>query len=183
MVNKLKKILILLIMIFAVGCETNLTNTPTKQVEMFLSKYQTLDKEILEKLEDDIAYDITLTADQRDKYLELWKKHYQGLVYTIKDETINGDEAIVKTEVEINDYINVMNSSNEYLTSNPEQFNDEFGEYDISKFNDYKLEEMLKSKERVKYTLELKVKKEDKKWKLLDLSEDDYKKLTGMYEY
>ena len=170
-------------MLFAVGCETDLTNTPTKQVEMFLGKYQTLDKEMLKKLEDSLDDDITLTVDQRDKYLDLWKKHYQGLVYTIKDETINGDEAIVTTEVEINDYTKVISDSNEYLTSNPQQFNDEFGEYDISRFNDYKLEELLKSKERVKYTFEFKVKKNDKKWKLAELSEEDYSKLTGMYEY
>lgn len=178
----MKKILILLILLL-VGCEVDLTNTPTKKVEVYLSKYQTLDDGIIARLEQEIDDDITLTADQRDKYLELWKKHYQGLIYTIKDEKTDGNVAIVTTEIEVNDYTTVLNNANKYLKENANKFNDKYGEYDISKFNDYKLEELSKTKERVKFTIEFEVRKNGKKWVLGDLNEIDSKKLTGMYEY
>ncbi|MBQ4634595.1 MAG: hypothetical protein IJB71_04535 [Bacilli bacterium] len=179
----MKKFLVLVFMFLLMGCEINLTNTPTKQVEKFLINYQTLNKKVVNKLENEIKEDVSLTNDQQEKYLDFWKKHYQGLNYTIKDQTENGDEAIVIAEIEVNDYSKIISESSAYLSNNPEEFVDIYGEYDLTKFNDYKLEQLLKAKERVTYTLEFKVKKENKKWKLENLSEEDYSKLSGMYNY
>lgn len=179
----MKKFLVLVFMFLLMGCEINLTNTPTKQVEKFLINYQTLNKKVVNKLENEIKEDVSLTNDQQEKYLDFWKKHYQGLNYTIKDQTENGDEAIVIAEIEVNDYSKIISESSAYLSTNPEEFVDIYGEYDLTKFNDYKLEQLLKAKERVTYTLEFKVKKENKKWKLENLSEEDYSKLSGMYNY
>lgn len=179
----MKKFLVLVFMFLLMGCEINLTNTPTKQVEKFLINYQTLNKKVVNKLENEIEEDVSLTNDQQEKYLDFWKKHYQGLNYTIKDQTENGDEAIVIAEIEVNDYSKIISESSAYLSNNPEEFVDIYGEYDLTKFNDYKLEQLLKAKERVTYTLEFKVKKENKKWKLENLSEEDYSKLSGMYNY
>lgn len=179
----MKKFLVLVFMFLLMGCEINLTNTPTKQVEKFLINYQTLNKKVVNKLENEIKEDVSLTNDQQEKYLDFWKKHYHGLNYTIKDQTENGDEAIVIAEIEVNDYSKIISESSAYLSNNPEEFVDIYGEYDLTKFNDYKLEQLLKAKERVTYTLEFKVKKENKKWKLENLSEEDYSKLSGMYNY
>ena len=37
------------------------------------------------------------------------KKQYQNLTYTIKDEEIDGDTAIVKVEIEVYDFNKAMN--------------------------------------------------------------------------
>lgn len=162
------------------GCEEG---SPTKEVESFLSKYQTLDNEIVTKITDEVNNDTELTSDQKEKYIDFWKKHYQEMVYTIKDEEINGDKATVKVEIEVNDYSKVITATNTYLVEHPNDFIDVNQQYDVSKFNDYKLDQLDKTSDRVKYTFEFNVNKIDKKWQLEDLTEEDYLKLTGMYQY
>ena len=47
--KKIISFLITFVSIFSLcGCQANLNNTPTKQVEIFLGKYQTLDRDILD---------------------------------------------------------------------------------------------------------------------------------------
>ena len=43
----------------------------------------------------------TLSDNQKKDYKELMKKQYQNLTYTIKDEEVDGNNAIVKVEIEV----------------------------------------------------------------------------------
>ena len=70
-----------------------------------------------------------------------------------------------------------------YLEQHPDKFQNEKGEYDDSKFMDYRLEQMKKAKDRVKYTMELTLTKKDKKWQMNALTEEQHQKLHGIYEY
>lgn len=178
----MKKILLFLFSLFLLtGCD-DLTNTPQKQVEMFLSKYQTLDKDVLNDLDSVVALEETFNKDQREKHKNLMKKHYQGLVYDIKDYKEDGDKATVTVEIEVCDYSKTLAETNLYLASNRDEFLDN-GEYSVIKFNDYRLAELEKTKDKVKYTLDLTLTKVNDKWQLDPISDDVEDKIHGIYSY
>lgn len=171
------------IILFLTGCNTNLNNTPTKQAEIFLGKYQTLNDDILSDLDKVVAEEISFSKDQRDTYRSIMKKHYQELEYEIKDERIDADKATVTVQIEVDDYSKVMDDAAAKLLENPEEFNDENGNYNHTKYIDYQLKQMKSSKDRVKYTLELTFTNRDKKWVIDKLSDDDMDKINGVYKY
>ena len=100
----MKKIIVSVLALFLlVGCG-NMMNTPTKKVEEFLSKYQTMDEKVLSQLYEVIDSAGTMSKDQKEKYRELMKKQYKNLSYKIDDETEDGDHATVEVEIEVYDY-------------------------------------------------------------------------------
>ena len=181
----MKKLWILLVMPFLLlGCTLgeDMTNTPTKQVESMLSKYQTLDEDVLRNLDNVVAEEETFNTKQRDKYREIMKKHYQDLIYEIKDEKIDGDDATVEVEIEVKDYTKALKDAEEYRRNHESEFYDADGKFDRSLYIDHKLKELEKSKEKVTYTLELDLTKKDGKWLLDKLSKTDKEKIHGVYE-
>lgn len=182
--KKIISFLIAFVSIFSLcGCQANLNNTPTKQVEIFLGKYQTLDKDILDDLDKVIAEEESFNASQRDTYRGIMKKHYQDLEYNVKDEKIDGDRAFVTVEIEVDDYSKVLKEASDKLTETPEEFNDDNGKYSHTKYVDYQLDLMKKNKDTVKYTLELTLTKKDKKWVMDNLTTTDMEKINGIYNY
>ena len=57
------------------------------------------------------------------------------------------------------------------------------GNYDDSKFNDYKLDLLSKTTDRVKYTIYFSVTKVNDDWVLDKLTQTEQDKLLGIYEY
>lgn len=180
--KSLKKLFIgVIVLFFIVGCG-NMMNTPTKKVEAFLSKYQTQDEKVLTQLDEVVDSAGTMTKEQKEKYRDLMKKQYQNLSYKIKDETEDGDSATVEVEIEVYDYATAITESETYLTTNQDEFLDEeTNEVDDEKFMDYKLEQLDKVKEKVKYTINFTLIKENDDWKLDDITEIDRQKLHGLY--
>lgn len=183
----MKKILSFMILVGLVtgcSCTADITaSTPTKEVEKFFNNYQTLHNDVIAQLEDVVENEMTFTDEQKEKYKGIMKKHYQDLTYEIKDETINGDSATVQVEIEVRDYSKAMQDANNYLIQNPEEFNDETGNYSESLFNEYRLEKIKEVEEKVKYNLNLRLTKVDDKWALDDISEIDESKIHGTYKY
>lgn len=179
--DQMKKILMLLVLIFLVGC--NNSNTPVGEVEKFLAKYQNLDNEIIVGLNNELEDDTSLTEDQRTLYLDLWKKHYKNLKYSIKDSKIEDDRAIVTASIEVTDYTKSVNESDIYRENHMEEFQDEAGNYDIVKFNDFKISQLMNVTDTIKFEIDFQVIKTDGKWVLSELTNDDYLKLSGMYNY
>ena len=66
-------------------------------------------------------------------------------------------------------------------TTNPDEFKNDTGELDNSKYMDYKIEQLQNVKDRVKYTLNLTLTKKDKTWILNDITETDRQKIHGLY--
>lgn len=178
----MKKILLGIFMILITGCNT-LDNTPTKQVEIFFNNYQALDKEVLNDLDNSVAEEMNFNTEQREKYKSIMKKHYQNLKYEIKDSEENADEATVTVEIEVTDYTKTMASANLYLQTNRDQFLDENGDFDNTKFTDYRLEQLEKTKDKVKYTIDLTLTKNEDKWKVDSIDEEIEDKIHGIYEY
>lgn len=177
-----KIILMVTILLVLTGCES-MYNTPTKQVELFLADYQTLNEDVMDDLDDVVKEEELFNFDQRERYRNLMKKHYQELIYDVKDEEINADKATVKVEIEVKDYKKALEKAKKELQDHPEKFQDEQGEYSQEKYLNYQLNEMEKSKERVKYTMDMKLKKDGKEWKLNELTDEQEQKIHGVYQY
>lgn len=180
----MKKVLALLT-VFALltGCSLTkkMDNTPTKKVENYLSGYQTLSEDVLNDLDNVVENEVTFNDTQKESYRDLLKKHYQDLTYTIKDETVNGDTATVEVEVEVRDYSKKLAEAEDYLSKNKDKFNDEKGNYSEEKYNDYRLDLLKNTKDKVKYTINFNLTKSDDEWVIDDLSDEDQQKLLGIY--
>lgn len=179
----MKKILLIIMTLFLlVGCET-VMNNPTKRVETFLNKYQTTDSEVLKQLDETLSNDVNLTESQKKDYKDLMKKQYQNLTYTIKDEEVNGDKATVKVEIEVYDFNKAMTKADDYLSENQDEFTDGNNNIDNEKFMDYKIKEMKNVNDKVKYTIDFTLTKNNNKWQLDDIDEITRQKIHGIYNY
>lgn len=175
----MKKIILIILMSFwMVGCG-KMNNTPTKQVEMYLEKYQLLDNEVVTDLNNVAIDEERFNSNQRERYIKLMKKHYQNLTYDVKDEEIDGDNAIVKVEIEVIDLSKAKSSSEKHR----DEYKNEDGTYDETKYMDYMLDNLEKSEEKVKYTINFTLTKKDKDWTLDNLTTSDEDKIQGIYEY
>ena len=176
----MKKLVYILFLFLLVGCN-DLSNTPTKKTEEFLKKYQTLDESVITDLEN-VVNESDLNDEQKAIYIDIMKKQYQNLSYEVKDETLNGDEAITAVEISVIDFKKVLDEANDYLKNNEEEFYDN-GEYSIVKFNDYKLNKLKQAKDKVRYTIEIKLTKINDEWTVDHLSNETYDKINGVYNY
>ncbi len=180
--KRLNKIILTISALFLiVGCG-NMMNTPTKKVEEFLSKYQTMDKEVLSQLDEVITDAGNLNDSQKDTYRDLMKKQYQNLSYKIKDETEDGNNANVLVEIEVYDYGKAIRDSETYLTTNRDEFlRDDSSEVDTVKFLDYKIGKMKEVKDKITYTINFTLTKVNDEWQLDNINDVDRQKLHGLY--
>ena len=166
---KIKKIILLptiiiICMCFLAGCD--LANTPTSQVEEYLSKYQRLDKTI--DINEFLLIDEeNLTENKKEEYQKLIKKQYRNLSYSIKGEEIDGNKAKVTAEITVLDYGREIRKLEE--------------EKDLD-YSKKLLENLKKVKKKVTYTIKFKVEQdENNQWKVEPLGKDDQEKLLGIY--
>lgn len=168
----MKKILSLFIfLLLLVGC--SLSNSPTSKVEDLLTKYQMLDKDIKDGIEE-VVNEETLTSNQKERYRKIIEKQYKNLTYQVKEEKIDGDTSTITTEIEVIDYKKAINEAISKYQGKTD--------YTIEEYNNTKLDALEKAKEKVKYTIEFEVKKDNNdNWKLSSLSNETIKKIQGMY--
>ena len=174
----MKKVLYLLVAIVLLtgcSCTANMGNTPTKKVEDYLNKYQTNDDGVINDLDEVLTNDTTLTDAERTDYSDFMKTHYRDMQYEIKDETIDGDTATVNAEVTVRSYADVVNEANDYRLNNPDEFDDD------NTFATYRLDRLKEVTDTETYTITFHLTKEDEEWKIENLSEDDLRKLSGLY--
>lgn len=197
----MKKLLILfsLVLILATGCGTRM-GTPTKKVEEFLGKYQSMDSEVLAQLDSVISSDTSMSDEQKKEYQGLMEKQYQNLSYKIKSEEINGDNATVLVEIEVYDYASSISKSKEYYNEHRDEFIDDDKNNDMDdnntvgdliedvtaetvKFIDYKIKQLKNVTDKVKHEIKFYLtKNEDNEWVLDDITDVDRQKIHGLYE-
>ena len=179
----MKKIFAIFICVLLLcGCD-NINNTPIKQVESFFNKYQTLDSDVLDDLDRVIAEESMFDTLAREEYREVIKDQYKSLTYEIKDEFVEGDEATVTAEITVKDYNKVLSEVRAYKNSNISEFQDESGNYSAVKYSNYVIEKLKDAKDKVTYTVELKLTKINDKWTINTLDEETEDKILGIYEY
>ena len=164
-----------IVLLTGCSCSANMGNTPTKKVEEYLNKYQTNDDDVVSDLDNVLTNDTTLTSDERTDYSDFMKKHYQDMQYEIKDEMIDGDTATVDAEITVRNYANAINEANQYRIDNSDEFNDE------NTFAKYRLDRLKEVTDTETYTITFHLTKENEEWKIENLSDDDLRKLSGMY--
>ena len=169
-------------LILVTGCD-NLMNTPTKKVELLLSKYQKKDEDVLNQLGDTLITDTILTANQKDQYRELMERQYSNLTYVVKNEVIDGKTAVVEVEIEVYDYNKAITNSEDYLINNQKEFLDSEGIVSTEKYNNYKLNSMKDMMDRVTYTINFTLSKIDEEWIVDDLTDTERMKIHGLYAY
>ena len=151
-----------------VGC--TMGNSPTSRVEELFTKYQKLDEDISMGI-DNVVNQQDLTKDHKERYRKLLERQYKNLSYEIKDELVDGDNATVLVEIEVVDYKKAISD----LTFDSDNYTKE-------SYDEEKLGRLEKAQDKVKYTLEVKVKKDnDGNWKVEALTPEQIKKIQGMY--
>ena len=172
---------LLIIMLCIISTACSFSSTPTKSIEELFLKYNSNDEEILVEL-DDYINDSELTIEQSKKYKEIYLKQFKDMKYEIKDERIDGDNAVVTVEITVYDYYKADKVANEYLANNPEEFKKD-GEYDKSLFTDYKLKKLSEENDTVNYTIEFNLSKVGNMWEINELTKEQLEKMHGVYEY
>lgn len=177
----MKRILILLSIILT-GCTLDISNTPAQKVEEFLNKYQTLDKEVLKQLDDTIDKTTKLNEENKDEYKEIIKKQYKNMQYTIKEITIDGDKAQVTTQIIVRDFTKIINQAENYKRKNMKEFYED-QIYNDNLYKKYLINKLKDAKDRITYTVEFKLHKENTKWVLDPITEEIEDKILGIYKY
>ena len=167
----------LVLMILLSGCmNMEIGNTPSRKVEDYFNKYQTLDKDVMNDLMTTINNDSSIKASEREDYMQFMENHYRDLTYEIKDEIIDGNKAKVIVEITVRDYSKIVREAENYRDENKDDFENE-----IRSFSAYRLEELKKAKDTITYTLNLELTKKKDKWILNQLSNADLNKINGLY--
>ena len=175
----MKKFLVGLLLVFFVGCAVNNMGTPTNKVEELLKKYKNEDSTIITQLEQALASE-SMTSLQKQRYQNLMKKQYSNMAYTIKNEKIDGDNAIVTVDVMVYDYATTNNAVNNYLENYPDEFH-EGDLFNNEVFQDYRISELEKVTSRKTYTIDFTLTKKDGNWVADPLTEIERKKLHGVF--
>lgn len=164
MKNKMLIIVILLIG-FITGCELN--NVPTSKVEKQLSKYQMLDDDIT-IVYTDLSTDVNIKNQYKERYEELIREQYKNLSYEIKEEVIDGEVATVTTQIEVKDYQKVFDTYNKNNLA-------------VEEYHEQILESLEKIKDKVTYTIDFTVIKDEKgNWNLQPLDQVGKQKILGI---
>ena len=161
-------LLVFLLSLSLFGC--SLSNTPTSKVEELLMKYQKLDSDIKADIET-VLSDDTLTLEQKNRYRALLEKQYKNMQYEVKEEMIDGDKAVVTVSIEVTDFKKVIKEvEGEYV---------DMDNYSIKEYNDTKLQRLEKTMDKVTYTLDIDViKDENGNWYVDNLTNLDKKWYT-----
>ena len=166
--NKLLLFALPILFIALVGCE--MANTPTSKVENLFTKYQKLDNDIDNGI-DNILNEQNMSDSQKERYRKILEKQYKNLTYQIKDEQVDGDIALVTVEIEVLDLKNSIDNLVFDTTV-----------YTKQAYDEEKLNRLESVKNKVKYTMELTVEKDEQgTWKIKNLTNDKIKKIQGMY--
>lgn len=180
----MKKLVVTIIafLFVLVGC-TNEMESPTKKVESFLNKYQKQDEEIIKEFDVSMIEEETLNDEQKEKYKDIMLDQYKNLVYEIKEEKVDGNKATVEVEIEVYDYNKALENAYTYLDEHQDDFLID-DVLDTVSFINYKLEQLMDYKDRVKYTIIFNLSRKDtnSEWELEKLSETDLKKIHGIYK-
>lgn len=178
----MKRILFFILgaVILLAGCE-NMKNTPTARVEEFLSKYQRLDTDVIEELNNTISKDSLMEEEQKKEYQALLEKQYQNLSYKIKNEEIIDNTATVEVQIEVLDYQTAVKKSKKYFEENPEEFEKSSSSKE-KEYIDLKIKEMKEVTTKTKNDIIFHLNNKNGIWYLEELEKSDIAKIHGLYE-
>ena len=178
----MKKFLAVVFIILLSACSLMKSNTPKERVKELLDKYKNQDSSIVSELDNVISNEYN--GEYKDRYKKLILNQYKNMDYTITDEIIDGDTAVVTVDITVYNYSNMIDTANEYLRNHEDEFyrdNVEEKVVDNDKFLDYKLSLLEDVEDRKTYTTEFTLTKEGNEWTLDSLSNENISKIHGLY--
>ena len=156
----------LVVFFLLMGCAID--NTPVAQVEDLLGSYQRVDDNI-SIYPYMLTYSDSLDSDIEERYKKIIRKQYQNMSYEIKDDSVDGDTAVVKVEVKVLDFKSII-----------EKYN--YSDYSNSEYDKILVEGLEGAKEKVVYTIDFALSKNSGgEWQVDDLTTDMNHKLLGIY--
>ncbi len=172
----MKKILLLIIILFTSGCH----KIPEGEVNSYLNKYKSLDKEVVLQI-NSIIDNNGLSKDNKDKYFKLYEKQFKNMDYEFKNKTCKDNICDVFVEIEVFDYNTIQDEIFNYLVNNENEFVNKDGEYDINLYEEYKLNQMLNTSKKVKYTINFHLEKDLFDWQIKSLDNTNLLKIHGIF--
>ena len=164
-----KKIVLLLSLLIMVATGCAISNTPNSKVEELLGKYQCLDSSVVNIQTSDLATGTNLDDDLEKRYKEVIKRQYKNMSYEIKDDKIDGDSAVITTEVKVLDYKSVYSK---YANNNEE----------VEDYDRHVIDDLEKIHDKITYTIDFNLTRDNKGvWKLDGLTTAAQDKLLGIY--
>ena len=180
-----KKILMscfcLMTLLLMTSC-TDMMNTPSKRVEEFLGKYQTMSSDVLTDLDTVVDNASEYSSEGKKDYKNLMQKQYQNLSYKIKDEQTNGDRATVVAEIEVFDYRTALDKADDYIEEHEDEFEADEEKTREKKIEEYRIKQLKAVTDKASYTIEFNLVKDDNTWVLEEISDTDLQKIHGLYE-
>lgn len=174
----MKKILLFVGIFILFGCSNY--DSPSNAVKNYLNAYNNLDGRVLVEIEN-VSNKEEYTDKQREIYKDILKKQYKDLSYKIEKEEKNGEETLVTVKIKVYDLYSKMEDASIYLSEHMNEFYDEYGKYDSSKYIDYKLNLMKNTSNKIEYSIVFTTKVVDDKYKVVDITESDLEKIHGIY--
>ena len=173
-------ITIFLVTLILFGC--SLTNTPSSKVSMYLDNFNKLTDDVILDVEAKVSNE-NLSNKNKDTYKKVLSRVYQDMKYEIKDESINGDKAIVVTKISVYDLYKVKKESDDYMNENTTEFFKTDNTFDTDLYDEYRLNKMLEAKDMVDYEITFNLNKKNGEWILETPDRVMLEKLNGLYNY
>ncbi len=172
----MKKVILILLIILLSGCN----NIPSGEVNAYLNEYKNMDSSVKEQI-NHLMEQVYLNEENIKVYKEVYAKQYRNMTYDIKDYTCDKKVCNVPVIIEVYDYITVQNEAMEYLIANETEFLDENNNYDMNKYEYYKLNLMLQTDKRIKYEINFHLEKHLTNWYITSITNQDLLKIHGLY--
>ena len=153
---------------------------PEDEVNNLFKKYQSLSEEVLTDLE--LTAEVSaFNEEEKSGYIKAIEKQYTDLEYKITNSETNADKSVVTVNITVYDYYKAQKDAENYMNDNTSEFIED-GIFNSEKLLDLKIKNMMDTKERVEYTLNIDLTK-DEKWTIDKLSSETLKKIHGTYNY
>ena len=124
-----------------------------------------------------------MSQDNKSIYRDVLKKQYKDLKYDIVEETIDGDNAVVKVKVTVYDLYNSKVESENYMNEHQDEFLNEDSIFDEISYMKYRLEKMLDVKDTITHDISFNLTKVDNEWVINDIDRVTLEKIHGLYNY
>lgn len=174
----LSSLVLFMFLFLLVGCTSN---TPTSKTEEYLNRYVSMDDEVKKSMETTISGEGLSTSNQ-ELYKEVLTRQYKDMKYEVKDETIDGDEAVVTVKITVYDLYKSDLTSLDYLNNNSSEFYvDNVLDQDL--YDKYRIKSMLDTKDTVDYEIDFFLTKENGTWIVQNPDSITLEKLHGLYNY
>ena len=176
----MKKIVLLIASFLLIGC--SISSTPSGKVELFLNNYNNLSEEVLRDIEKS-SLNENLNEDNRKLYKEVLSKQYENMKYEIKNESIDGNTAIVTVKITVYDLYKVDKESLNYMSQNISEFYDSEGVFSNDLFNTYRINRLQNAEDKIDYEIQFYLDKKNDAWVLKNPDKTTLEKINGLFNY